>query len=133
VNPVRVVILGGGYVAVWSYRSLMRRLGPSVRRGLVEVTVVSPENAHAYHGWTGEVLGGIVSLPHRQSALRPLLAHARLVRGEAVRVSLEHRTVSVNLSGNGGRVELPYDHLVFGTGSRERMESVPALRCMGGR
>lgn len=126
-NPVRVVLLGGGYVSVWAYRSLVRQLRSAVRRGKVEITVVSPVNHHIFHGWTAEVLGGIISIPHRQSALRSLLPYARVVRGEAVGTDLDRQTVTVSLTGSDGQVELPYDHLVFGVGTRDRMESVPGL------
>jgi len=69
--PVRVVLLGGGYVSIWACRALHRRLRPQLRRGAVEVTADCPENVHVYHGWTGEVLGGVVSPGHGCSRASP--------------------------------------------------------------
>lgn len=132
-KPVRIVILGGGYVTVWAYRSLARRLRTQLRRGAVEITVVSLDNYHAFHGWTGEVLGGIVPVPHGFTALRPLLKHARFVRGEVLSVALAQQTVQVQLFGDGRREDLRYDHLLFGLGSRDRQERVPGLATHGWR
>jgi NADH dehydrogenase len=131
--PYRIVMLGGGYVTVWAYRSLLRKLRSQLRDGHVELTVVCPENYHAFHGWTGEVLGGIVALSHHYSPLRSLLKQAKLVRGEAIHVDLHTQTVTAQLTGEAHTVALPYDELLFGTGSRDRLESVSDLARHGWR
>jgi NADH dehydrogenase len=132
-KPVRIVILGGGYVTVWAYRALARRLRGQLRREQVQITVVSLDNYHAFHGWTGEVLGGIIPVPHGFTALRPLLKYARFVRGEALSVDLDAQTVQVRLFGDERCEELRYDHLLFGIGSRDRQERVPGLAAHGWR
>jgi NADH dehydrogenase len=63
-----VVLLGCGYTSVWAYRSLR----PLVRRGEVNVTVVSPDPAHVFHGFTGELVSG--ELPPRAQATDVALA-----------------------------------------------------------
>src|SRR5690606_1363316 len=55
-RPLRVVLLGGGYVTLHAYRALARRLRPELRRGRVEVVVVSADDAHSFHGFTPEVV-----------------------------------------------------------------------------
>lgn len=133
IKPARIVILGGGYVTVWAYRALARRLRAQLRSEQVTITVVSLDNYHAFHGWTGEVLGGIVPVAHGFSALRPLLKHARFVRGEVLNVSLSEQTVQVRLFGDDRHESLPYDHLLFALGSRDRQERVPGLAQHGWR
>ena len=45
----RVLVLGGGYVAV----TLTRRLRPLIELGVADVTVVTRVNYHAFHGFIG--------------------------------------------------------------------------------
>ena len=125
----RVVLLGGGYVTVWAYRALCRRLGR--KQPEVAIIVVCPENFHAYHGWTGAVLCGIVTPPNMLSPLRSLLPRAEVLRGEAVRVDLGQGLVYVRPTGESNLLAVHYDHLLIGTGSRDRLEGVPGLAAHG--
>ncbi|HEY8206546.1 MAG TPA: FAD-dependent oxidoreductase [Myxococcaceae bacterium] len=126
-QATRVVILGGGYVTIHGYKSLEKKLGKQMRDGSVEVTVVCPRSYHVFHGWTGEFFGGIVDLPNKHSDLRTVMPLARHVCGEAVAVDLQRRTVKVRVVGDGVEEELPYHHLLIGTGSYDAMERVPGL------
>ena len=49
-----VLVLGGGYVPI----TLTRELKRQVRRGEVDVTVVSRDNFHTFHGFIGEMITG---------------------------------------------------------------------------
>ena len=131
-KPTRIVILGGGYVSIWAYRAMERKLRSLLRRGEVEITVVCPENYHNFHGWSAEAIGGIIGLTHRLSPLRTIFRRARLIRGRAVRVDLDERFVSVNVTGPGGRKSrVDFDHLLMGMGVRDRKEAVPGLDTRG--
>ena len=48
----RVVCIGGGYVPTF----LVRALRGAIRRGQVELTVISRDNFHTFHGFVGIVL-----------------------------------------------------------------------------
>ncbi|PNY82310.1 NAD(P)/FAD-dependent oxidoreductase [Deinococcus koreensis] len=128
----RVLILGGGYVGIDAYRSILRRAGGAVRRGEIRITVVNPTPFHTFHGFTGEVLGGLLGLEHTLTPLGPLLPRARLVEGTATRADLDAQTVEVALAA-GGTCTLGYDHLLLGTGSRDPFERLPGLREFGWR
>lgn len=130
-RATKVVILGGGYVTIHGYKSLEKKLGKRMRDGSVEVTVVCPRSYHVFHGWTGEFFGGIVDLPNKHSDLRTVMPHARHVCGEAVAVDLQKRTVKVRVVGDGVEEELPYHHLLIGTGSYDAMDAVPGLEEYG--
>ena len=127
-EPTRIVILGGGYVSIWAYRAIERKLRALLQRGEVEVTVVCPENYHNFHGWSAEAIGGIIGQTHRLSPLRPIFRRARLIRGRAVQVDLDERYVSVRVTGPGGHTtRAAFDHLLMGMGVRDRKEAVPGL------
>jgi NADH dehydrogenase len=128
IQPIRIVMLGGGYVSVFAYRTLAGRLKRQLKQGQVELIVVSPQSQHIFHGWTNEVLGGIIPVPHYLTPLRSLLKQARFVCGRALAVDLKQQTVQVALTGPGDYHEqLSYDHLVIGTGSYDQQESLPGL------
>ena len=131
-EPTRIVILGGGYVSIWAYRAMERKLRPLLRHGEVEITVVCPENYHNFHGWSAEAIGGIIGLTHRLSPLRTIFRRAHLIRGRAVRVDLDERFVSVNVTGPGGyKSRVDFDHLLMGMGVRDRKEAIPGLNRHG--
>ncbi|SCF07753.1 NADH dehydrogenase, FAD-containing subunit [Micromonospora viridifaciens] len=124
-RPARIVLLGGGYTSVWAYKSLRRRLGRALGRGDVEIVFVDPLGYHSFHGFTAEVLGGIIAEGHERSPLRSTCPGAQLIRGSAQRVDLARREVAVALAGTGGEtLTLRYDHLVIGCGSHDDLARV---------
>ncbi|QJD80159.1 NAD(P)/FAD-dependent oxidoreductase [Spirosoma rhododendri] len=119
-NPVQVLILGGGYVSVWAYRSLARKLRTELRRGDVQITVVCPLTGHAYHGWTAETLTDILRVESQVSPLAELMPQATLLTGRAVAVNTPSKTVQVQLAG-GQEQWLTYDHLLLGMGTTDSL------------
>ncbi|GAA3714720.1 hypothetical protein GCM10022204_37400 [Microlunatus aurantiacus] len=119
-----VVVLGGGYTAVWAARRLRHALGPA-GGSRVRVTVVSASRSHAFHGWTAEVLTGHVRLERTLTPLTDLLPGVRVVTGTVESVDLDRRVVTV--VGVTGMTQLRYDQLVLGVGSRDATEPVPGL------
>lgn len=127
-KPTRIVLLGGGYVSVLGYQGLAKRLKRELAQGQVELIVISPESQHVFHGWTNEVLGGIIPVPHYLTPLRPLMKRARFVSGWARSVDLQQQTVQVALSGPGEHQEaITYDHLLIGTGSYDREQGLSGV------
>lgn len=126
--PTDIVILGGGYVGVWTARKISR----AVRRGAlsdVRVRLVSENARHAFHGWTAEVLTGHVRLDRARVPLARLLPGVEIVRGSVSAIDLPGRRVTV--ATDDGILRLPYDHVVIGVGSRDAVERVPGLRTHG--
>jgi NADH dehydrogenase len=123
----RVVLLGGGYVTLHAYASLVRRLGRAVRRGEVQLVVLSPDDAHSFHGFTGEVLAGLLPYDRTRTPLAAAMPLAHVVAGRAVHVDPQRRLVTYEVPGETGRHVLDYDELVVGTGGREPAASVPGL------
>ncbi|WP_404389729.1 NAD(P)/FAD-dependent oxidoreductase [Humibacillus xanthopallidus] len=127
----RVVLLGGGYVTLHAYAGLMRHAGRAVRRGEVQVVVISADDAHSFHGFTGEVLAGLLPYERTRTPLAEAMPHAHVILGRATSVDAEHRVVRYELldeqSGPRRECTLDYDELVVGTGGREPATAVPGL------
>ena len=133
----RIVLLGGGYVTLHAYAGLMRRSGRAVRRGEVQIVVISTDDAHSFHGFTGEVLAGLLPYERTRTPLVEAMPHAHVVLGRATSVDAERRVVRSELpdeqSDSPGEPREPrerlldYDELVIGTGGREPATAVPGL------
>ncbi|WP_027483690.1 NAD(P)/FAD-dependent oxidoreductase [Deinococcus pimensis] len=122
-----IVIVGGGYFGVDAYRAVLREARREVRRGEVRVTLVSASDHHAFHGWTGEVLGGVVRAEHVRTPLPGLVPHATFLHARAEHVELTSRSLTVRLPDHTQRT-LTYDRLLLGMGSRDPIERVPGVR-----
>ncbi|WP_154792633.1 NAD(P)/FAD-dependent oxidoreductase [Occultella kanbiaonis] len=123
----RVVLLGGGYVTLFAYRALMRRLGRQIRSGRVEIVVISPDDAHSFHGFTGEVIAGILPYERTRTPLAEVMPHARILPARAVRIDRRQRLVEIERVDDGVRSDLSYTALVVGTGGREPVGRVPGM------
>lgn len=127
----RVVLLGGGYVTLHSYAQLRRRLRTEIRRGEVELVVVSADAAHRFHGFTGEVLAGLLPMERTRTPLTSVCRRARVIHGTVTRVDPVRRVVNYQPASGGASAEIEYDHLVIGTGGREPVATVPGLAQFG--
>jgi len=114
----RILIVGGGYVAVWAHRAVHRRLRRRMRRGEVTTTIVAPGLSHRFHGFTGEVLGGVLPPQRVATALADLCPLADLVDGTVTSVDLAAGRATV-ATADGDAVELGFDHLVLAAGSSD--------------
>ena len=124
----RIVLLGGGYVTLHADTTLVRRHGRAVRRGDVEIVVISADRAHRFHGFTGELIAGIVDRDRLATPLEEAMPLARIILGRAVEIDTDERRVSYCAGDDSAVATLPYDHLVIGTGAKEPTADVPGLR-----
>jgi len=111
----QTLILGGGFGGAY----IARLLG---KRG---ATIVSPDSAMLYTPVLPEVAGGAMAPRHAVVPLRMMCPHAQLVRGRAVALDEDARTVSVDTEL--GPVELEYERLVLALGAVPRVPPVPGL------
>ncbi|WP_328915111.1 MULTISPECIES: NAD(P)/FAD-dependent oxidoreductase [unclassified Streptomyces] len=123
----RILVLGGGYVGMYTALRLQRRL----RRGEAEVVVVDPQPYMTYQPFLPEAAAGSISPRHVVVPLRRVLGKCRIVVGEARSVDPVKRVVSVVTPATeeegGNALELSYDHLVVAPGSVSRTLPVPGL------
>lgn len=129
-EPVEIVVLGGGYVGLWSTRSIAQGLRARLTRGEVRITLISAMDHHAFHGWTAEVITGDVLPSHARVPIGELVPTAvRTIFGEVIAVDLTERLVTVRTSD--GERSVPYQHLVVAVGSRDARDRIPGLRDHG--
>jgi NADH:quinone reductase (non-electrogenic) len=111
----RVVCLGGGWVAIY----LARALRSAIKRGHVELTVVSRDNYSTVHGLIAEMLTCKVQPQQINASVRELIAPAHLHNAEIESIDTRNQCVLTRRALDGRAYTLPYDHLVIGVGSVE--------------
>lgn len=126
-EPERILVVGGGYVGMYTALRLQRKL----RAGEAEVVVVTPDPYLTYLPFLPEAAAGSISPRHVVVPLRRVLRGCRLLLGEVV--SVDHATRTAYLKtpateeeGNGP-TELSYDEIVLAPGSVSRTLPVPGL------
>ncbi|MFE4666063.1 NAD(P)/FAD-dependent oxidoreductase [Streptomyces sp. NPDC056716] len=127
----RILVVGGGYVGMYTALRLQRRLKPELKRGEVEITVVTPDPYMTYQPFLPEAAAGSISPRHVVVPLRRVLSGCRLVVGEIAAIDHTKRTATLTTlaseeEGTGPR-GLPYDELVLAPGSVSRTLPIPGL------
>ncbi|WP_329381729.1 NAD(P)/FAD-dependent oxidoreductase [Streptomyces sp. NBC_01351] len=123
----RILIVGGGYVGMYTALRLQRKL----RSGEAEVTVVSPEPYMTYQPFLPEAAAGSISPRHVVVPLRRVLPKCRILIGEARHIDHAKRTATVATLATedegAGPIEIEYDELVLAPGSISRTLPIPGL------
>src|SRR5205085_144007 len=119
----RILIVGGGYVGVYSAMGLRRR----ARAGQAEVVLVAPESFMTYQPFLPEAASGSIEPRHVAVPLRTVLRGVRVVTGEVTAIDHDRR-VAVVTPLEGPPFDIEYDHVVLGPGSLSRVLPVPGLR-----
>ena len=119
----RIVVLGGGYVAT----TLVRQLRRAMRTGRAQVTVVTRDNFHSFHGFVPEMVVGRISPANILSPARRAFPPAKVHVAEIESIDLAARNITTSRDLDGARFELGFDHLVLGLGSAENSDAYPGL------
>jgi NADH dehydrogenase len=121
-QPPRILIVGGGYVGL--YTAL--RLTAKLQRDEAVVTVVDPRSYMTYQPFLPEAGAGSIQPRHTVVPLRQTLPDAEILTGSVARV--EHaRKVATVVPLEGEPYELPYDELVMAVGAVPRTLPIPGL------
>ncbi|MFE2538106.1 NAD(P)/FAD-dependent oxidoreductase [Streptomyces sp. NPDC059371] len=127
----RILIVGGGYVGMYTALRLQRRLKPELKRGEVEITVVSPEPYMTYQPFLPEAAAGSISPRHVVVPLRRVLDRCRIVIGEVRSIDHAKRTATLTTLATeeegAGAEQITYDELVLAPGSVSRTLPIPGL------
>ena len=75
-----------GYFPKTGEPNLARRLHKAIRRGQVELTVVSRDNFHTFHGFIGEMLTGKIQLGQITSPARRIFPPAHFHNAEIEKI-----------------------------------------------
>ncbi len=121
-GKTKVLILGGGYVGLYTAWGLQKQLGDVP----LDITVLERNPYMTYQPLLPEVAGGHVLSSDVAVNLRRTLNKCRILRGELVSLDCEARTAEAELL-DGHRQTLEYDHVVFALGAITRVFPTPGL------
>src|SRR5437667_7786760 len=105
--PTRIVILGGGYVGLYTALGLQRKL----KAGEASVTVIDPQPHMTYQPFLPEAAAGAIEPRHVVVPLRRVLKRCHVLNVPVVKIEHARRTVTVEKPG-GVLDEVGYDVLV---------------------
>jgi len=118
-EKTRVLVLGGGYVGLYTAWGLERR--PDI-----EVTVIEPNSYMTYYPLLPEVAGGHVDPRDVAVPLVQALKRTSVIRGSVLSVSTWDRQARVRLLGGAERT-FTFDVVVFALGAITRVFPTPGL------
>jgi NADH dehydrogenase len=121
-RPVRILIVGGGYVGMYTALRLQRKLSASV----AEITVVEPQSTMTYQPFLPEAAAGSVEPRHVVVSLRRVLKHCRVITAAVSGVDPQRRVAQIQ-PPEGDAYELDYDLMVVCPGSVSRLLPIPGL------
>src|SRR5947209_13268410 len=107
-----VLIVGGGYVGLYTAYRLQRKL----RAEQAAITVVDPRPNMTYQPFLPEAAAGSIEPRHVVVPLRKTLRGCRVLTGQVSTVDHARRVATV-IPAEGVPVELAYDVLVMAAGS----------------
>ncbi|MFC3573279.1 NAD(P)/FAD-dependent oxidoreductase [Streptomyces yaanensis] len=127
---VRILIVGGGYVGLYTALRLQRKLKAQLKKGEAEIVVVSPDPYMTYQPFLPEAAAGAISPRHVVVPLRRVLDGCHVVIGEATSIDHAKRTATIATLATeetGQTEQLSYDELVLAPGSISRTLPIPGL------
>src|SRR5699024_8904637 len=117
-----VLIVGGGYLGMYTAKRLEKKLGA----GEARITVIDPNSYMTYQPFLPEAAAGSISPRHVVVPLRKVFDRVRVLGGRVVRIDHGERTV--RYEPNEGEPEtIAYDHLVMAAGAVSRTLPIPGL------
>jgi NADH dehydrogenase len=119
----RIVCLGGGYAAMY----LARRFKGAINRGEVEVTIVSRDNFHTFHGFVAEMLTGRIQPGQITSPARRIFPPAHFHNAEVESIDVKRKVIVTSRLLDGKQQEVEYDHLVLALGSVDDLSRYPGI------
>src|SRR3954470_24220367 len=87
-----IVIVGGGYVGLYTGLRLQRTLRNELRDASVRITLIDPQPYMPYQPFLPEARAGNISPRHVVAPLRRVLPKVRILNGRVSKVHHEQRT-----------------------------------------
>jgi NADH dehydrogenase len=121
-NPMRTIIIGGGFAGVKCARTLRKRLPPKS----CEMVLFSRENNMVFYPLLAQVAGATINPGAVTVPLRQMLSVVRC-RTEEVR-QIDLTSSEVEYEGYNGHVNrMPFDHAVIACGASVNLTMVPGM------
>ncbi len=125
-EPTRILILGGGYVGMYTALQLQSKLG----RREASVTVVDPQPHMTYQPFLPEAAAGSVEPRHVVAPLRRVLKRCHVITAGVTEINHADKAVTIENPQTGAET-LNYDQLVVALGSVPRLLPIPGLAEQG--
>jgi NADH dehydrogenase len=125
-----ILIVGGGYVGLYTALRLQRRLRRPLRDGSVRITIVDPVSYMTYQPFLPEAAAGNLSPRHVVAPLRRVLPKVRIRNGKITKIDHAARTATFEPT-EGPASEIGYDVIVMAAGSVSRTLPIPGLTDIG--
>lgn len=120
-SRTRVLILGGGYVGLFTALTLKRKA-----RGTVDITLLDRRPYMTYAPFLPEAGAGSIEPRHAVVPLRRELKGVKVLQGKVTGIRHADRTVTA-ATDIGDELSLEYDELVIALGSVSRTLPIPGL------
>ncbi|MFI6484175.1 NAD(P)/FAD-dependent oxidoreductase [Nonomuraea sp. NPDC050663] len=125
-----ILIVGGGYVGMYTALRLQRKLRRPLKKGDVRITVIDPQSYMTYQPFLPEAAAGNVQPRHMVASLRRLLPKVRILNGMVTKVNHAAKRVTFQ-PAEGEEREVGYDVVVMAAGSISRTLPIPGLTDVG--
>ena len=121
-GKTRIVVVGGGYVGMYTALRLQKKL----RSGEADITVIDPQPNMTYQPFLPEAAAGSIEPRHVVVPLRKVLRKCHHLTGRVTSISHQRRELTVDLVA-GNTTTIGYDVLVVAPGSVARTLPIPGL------
>jgi NADH dehydrogenase len=118
----RIVIVGGGYVGMYTALRLQKKL----KADEASVTIIDPQANMTYQPFLPEAAAGSIEPRHVVVPLRKVLRQCHVLTARATAISRERREVTI-MTAAGEERRIGYDVLVVAPGSVARTLPIPGL------
>jgi NADH:quinone reductase (non-electrogenic) len=126
-RPTRILILGGGFGGVYTALTLERLLKRELRRGEVELGLVSRENYIVFQPMLPEVISGSIGITDTITPIRRLCPNTNLYTRTIESIDLAHHGVAATATFGSKQCHLHWDHLVIALGNVTSFAGQPGL------
>ncbi|MCW2938614.1 MAG: FAD-dependent pyridine nucleotide-disulfide oxidoreductase [Actinomycetia bacterium] len=121
-----ILVVGGGYVGMYTALRLQKKLRSELRQGGVKITVVDPQSYMTYQPFLPEAAAGNLSPRHVVAPLRRVLDKCTVLNARVTELDHSERWAIIQpIAGSPQRIS--YDYLVMAAGSVSRTLPIPGL------
>lgn len=121
-NPIRVVVVGGGFAAVQFAKTLRGKLPPSK----CEILLFSRENHMVFHPLLADVAGASINGDAAATPLRQMLPGVECRTERVQRIDLAASEIEFD-DGTGILARLHFDHVVIACGAESNLTLIPGM------
>jgi NADH dehydrogenase len=126
----RILLVGGGYVGMYTALRLQKRLRSELKSKRVEIIVVDPRSYMTYQPFLPEAAAGSVEPRHVVVSLRRVLDKCEILTGRVESIDHDRRVARFRPT-RGDAYDLSYEVVVLAPGSIARTLPIPGLAELG--